>query len=102
MPIIVSNCNCMDTISLYDALNRMRELTQLSVPFSFEYITCNLTQSSTKGLKSVSKGLLRTGYSRDKSSKSEILIGYTEEPSQEPRWFYLPLLTKFNGIPIKP
>lgn len=102
MPIIVSNCNCMDAISLYDALNRMRELTQLSVPFSFEYITCNLTQGSTKGLKSVSKGLLRTGYSRDKSSKSEILIGYTEEPSQEPRWFYLPLLTKFNGIPIKP
>jgi len=92
----------MDSINLYDALSRMRELTSLNIPFSFEYISCNTTTESSTGRKKVAKALLRTGLSREKSDKSEILIGYTIEPSEEPRWFYLPLLVSFNGITVKP
>ena len=100
--IIVFKCNCVDTINLYDALKRMRELTRAGIPFSFQHISCNLTKNYSDGLIIVDKALLRTGLSRDYSDKSEILIGYTIEPTQEPRWFYLPLLTKFNGIPVVP
>ncbi|KAA2218249.1 hypothetical protein [Maribacter flavus] len=92
----------MDTIRTYDALNRMRELTMLSTPFSMEFVTCNYSQNKSDGLKKVDKALLRTGLSRDKSERAEVLIGYTEEPSGSPKWFYLPLLTKFNGFVVIP
>lgn len=92
----------MEHIGLHDAISRMRELTKRSIPFSFEYISCNRTTGTTDGVKRIDKAFLRTGMSQDKSTNSEILIGYTIEPSQEPRWFYLPLLIKFNGIPIRP
>jgi len=92
----------MNSITLYEALERMRELTTMGIPFTFEFVTCNLSNNSSKGFRVVDKALLRTGLSRDTSSKSEILIGYTEEPNAEPRWFYLPLLKKFNGIQVKP
>lgn len=100
--IIVPNSNCMSSLTVYEALNQMRKLTRIGSPFSFEYILCNTSSQSSDGLKSVSKALLRTGLSRDKSSKSEILIGYTVEPESAPRWFYLPLLISLNGMKVTP
>ena len=102
MAIIVSNCNCMGGITVYEALDRMRNLTAINVPFSIEFVTYSDTTKSSKGIRKVSKALLRTGLSRGQSEKSEILIGFTEEPEESPRWFYLPLLLKFNGTPVRP
>lgn len=84
------------------ALNRMRKLTIEGIPFSMEFISCNLSTNTSKGVVKVDKALLRTGYSKDSSLKSDILIGYTVEPEEKPRWFYLPLLIKFNGNNITP
>lgn len=92
----------MRTISLYDALKQMGDLTRIGSPFSFEYITYNTSTNSSKGLRRVNNALLRTGYSRDKSDKSEVLVGYTIEPTGSPRWFYLPLLLTFNGMKVQP
>ncbi|WP_081819374.1 hypothetical protein [Maribacter sp. Hel_I_7] len=92
----------MNTVNIYDALKQMRELTKIGAPFSFEYITFNSSKGYSEGTKKVAKALLRTGYSREQSDKSEILIGYTVEPETLPRWFYLPLLMKFNGMKVTP
>lgn len=92
----------MNTVNIYDALKQMRELTKIGAPFTFEYISFNSSKGVSDGVKKVSKALLRTGFSRDKSEYSEILIGYTNEPENSPRWFYLPLLMKFNGMKVTP
>ena len=92
----------MAIIKLYDVIKRMRQLSEINVPFSFEYITCDLTKGKSNGLKKVDKALLRKGMSTDRSVKSETLIGYTDMATNQPRWFYLPLLMKFNGHPITP
>ena len=89
------------TISLYDALKRMRKLTELGVPFTFSFITYNDTTGVSQGVKQVVKAQLRKGYRDDQSSKADILIGYVNEYNKN-RWFYLPLLMKFNGYTIKP
>ena len=40
--------NYMDkTIKLYEALKRMRKLTELGVPFSFEFLTYNSTNGAS-------------------------------------------------------
>ena len=89
------------TIKLYDALKRMRKLTELGIPFEFEFLSYNATNSTSSGFKKVSKAQLRKGYRDDQSDKASILIGYVNE-SEGSRWFYLPLLMKFNGHTIQP
>ena len=89
------------TIKLYDALKRMRALTELGIPFEFEFLSFNTKSNTTDGFKSVSKAQLRKGYRDDQSSKADILIGYVNAHDGN-RWFYLPLLIKFNGHIIQP
>jgi hypothetical protein len=80
----------------------MRELAKAGIPFSFEHYTYSATNGTTNGLKRVDKALLRAGMGQEYSNKSEVLIGYTIEPIAEARWFYLPLLVKFNGMNVIP
>jgi hypothetical protein len=89
----------MNGVSLNNAIEKMRKLTALNIPFSFEYITYSDAKAQSNGKKVVNHALLRTGYSANISELSELLIGYVNE-SNENRWFYLPLLIKFNGLTI--
>ncbi len=89
------------TIKLYEALKRMRVLTELGIPFSFTFLSYNATTGTSDGFKEVNVSQLRKGYRDDQSDKASILIGYVNQYDGN-RWFYLPLLMKFNGIPVKP
>lgn len=89
------------TIKLYDALKRMRTLTELGIPFTFSFLSYNNTTGKSDGFKDVSNAQLRKSYRDDQSEKSRLLIGYVNQHDGN-RWFYLPLLIKFNGYTIKP
>ena len=89
------------TIKLYEAIKRMRLLTELGIPFTFTFLSYNSTDQSSGGFKHVTNAQLRKGYRNDQSDKAQILIGYVNEYDRN-RWFYLPLLIKFNGIQVKP
>jgi hypothetical protein len=89
------------TIKLYEAIKRMRVLTELGIPFTFTFLSYNSTEDSSAGFKDVTNAQLRKGYRDDQSNKSQMLIGYVNEHDCN-RWFYLPLLMKFNGIQVKP
>ena len=86
----------------YEALRRMRQLTECGIPFSFEFYSYNSTKNISYGIKKVDKALLRLGLRDDQSDKSQVLIAYTNHNEHTDRFFNLPLLTKFNGIAIKP
>ena len=88
-------------INLFEAVRRMRRLTELGVPFEFTFLSYNGTSCTTNGIKTVYKSQLRKGYRDDQSEKASILIGYVNEHGSN-RWFYLPLLVSFNGYIIQP
>lgn len=89
------------TIKLYDALKRMRTLTDLGIPFTFTFLSYNNASGTSNGFKEVANAQLRKGYRDDQSDKADLLIGYVNQYDGS-RWFYLPLLMKFNGYTIKP
>jgi hypothetical protein len=89
------------TIKLYEALKRMRKFTELGIPFSFKFLSYNATTGVSGGFKEVNNAQLRKSYRDDQSDKAGILIGYVNQQDGS-RWFYLPLLIKFNGYTIKP
>ncbi len=91
------------TIKLREAIQRMRKLTELNVPFSFSYISYSDVNQSSDGLKQVEQALLRAGYSHKHSDYSNILIAYTNyADNQKSRHFYLPLLMTFNKLKVIP
>lgn len=93
----------MDSITPYQAIKRMRELSQAGIPFSFEFYSYNSTVGTSDGNKVVAKAILRQGLRNDQSEKADILIAYTNHADGgTSRFFYLPLLTKFNQYTIKP
>lgn len=89
------------SIKLYDALKKMRKLTELGIPFTFQFLSYNESKHSSEGFKVVTNAQLRKGYRDDQSDKADILIGYVNGLDKS-RWFYLPLLTRFNGLKIQP
>lgn len=89
------------TIKLYDAVKRMRQLTELGIPFTFSFLSYNDTTRTSDGFKDITNAQLRKGYRDDQSNKADLLIGYVNAQDGK-RWFYLPLLIKFNGYTIKP
>ncbi|WP_304015840.1 hypothetical protein [Nonlabens dokdonensis] len=77
-------------------LKRMRELTKENVPFSFEFLTHNSSKDQSRGVRYVERALLRSGFHRDQSDYSEVLIHFTDLDNGQPGIFYAPLLFKFN------
>lgn len=92
----------MAHLTPYEALKKMRQLTDLGIPFSFTFFSYNSTTDTSAGYKQVDKALLRLGLRKDQSNKSESLIAYTDHTNDKSRFFNLPLLITFNGINIKP
>jgi len=91
------------TITPYQAVKRMRELTAAGIPFSFEFLSYNGSKHESSGHKSIATAQLRLGLRNDQSSLANTLIAYTDHTSgDEPRFFHMALLMSLNGINIKP
>lgn len=89
-------------VTPYEALDRMRQLTEIGVPFSFTFNSLNRTKNTSNGLKTVSRAILRKGLRDDQSDHSQQLVGYVDlDQDEAPRFFHIPLLMSFNNYIIK-
>lgn len=91
----------MKTITRFEAIKKMRAMTSIGVPFSFEYYTYSESKHTTNGVRSVERALLRPGLRNDQSDKADTLIAFTEYPTEQPKFFHLALLLSFNGTKIE-
>ena len=90
-------------VTPYEALQRMRQLTEVGVPFSFTFNSLDTTRRTTGGLKEVKRAVLRKGLRDDQSNMSQKLVAYTDVDQKEaPRFFHVSLLQSFNEHTIKP
>lgn len=91
----------MDTFTPYQALKKMRQLTECGITFSITFFTCSTSKGTIGTLKHVNKALLRQGLRKENGIKSSTLIAYTDCETNTPRFFNLPLIIKLNEINIK-
>lgn len=90
-------------ITPYQALKRMRELSELGIHFSFTFKSLNTTTGESKGFVTVEKALLRQGLKKGMNKQSSELIGYIDSNNNNAkRFFHLPMLMRFNEYTIKP
>lgn len=90
-------------VTPFEALARMRQLTEMGVPFSFSFNSLNKTNGTTSGLVTIARSILRKGLRDDQSKLSQQLVGYVDlDKNEAPRFFHVPLLMTFNEHIIKP
>lgn len=84
-------------MTVFQALNKMKELTRLGKSFSFSFMSYSSSRDKSEGIIEVSSAKLRKGTSDKDLENGDLLINYFNLDTFEDRRFYLPLLMSFNG-----
>lgn len=87
-------------MKLYEAINRMRQLTAEGKSFSMSFMSFNSTEMKSEGVVDVSQAKLRKKADAGRYKNADFLMPYQDLDKGEARQFYLPLLMSFNGEKI--
>ena len=84
-------------MDLYDAIHEMRRLSAANKPFSFTFMSCNMTKGKSDGIISVRKGRLLKRPDSKFHENAEFVERYLDLDTMQSRFFYQVLLMTFNG-----
>lgn len=84
-------------MDLYEAIHEMRRLSKLKIPFSFTFMSCNLSDGKSYGIVEVKKARLLQRQSEKYHKHADIVEKYMDLDTMTARQFYQPLLMTFNG-----
>ena len=75
----------------------MRRLSKLKIPFSFTFMSCNLSDGKSDGIVEVKKARLLQRQSEKYHKHADIVEKYMDLDTMTARQFNQPLLMTFNG-----
>ena len=84
-------------MTVFEALNRMRQLSEKQIPFAFSFMSYNRTNQTTHGIVEVRHAKLKPRAKAATYENAEIIEEYTDLDTNENRRFYHPTLMTFNG-----
>lgn len=84
-------------MDLYDAIHRMRSLSEKNIPFEMTFMSCDLTRASSQGVVHVRHARLLSREDSRHHTDADIVERYINLDTMETRHFYQPLLMTFNG-----
>lgn len=87
----------VETIDLYEAIRKMRELTQQGQSFSFSHATYNRDRQSSEGIRIVRQAILRPAAKGDDLSNADFKLFYLDQEINLPRICWQPLIMYFEG-----
>ena len=82
---------------VYEALAEMRRLSEEDRSFSFSFMSYNPSKGTSDGIVYVHRGILRHREMKEHNRNADLIEGYMDLDTGEPRRFYQPLLMTFNG-----
>lgn len=85
---------------LFQAISKMRKITEEGKTFSFSFMSYNSTEDSSQGVVDVQCAKLRKRAKSESYKNADALIAYFDCDRNEARQFYLPCLMFFNGEKI--
>lgn len=94
----------MKAVNLYEALNMLRNRTEMGLPTKIVFLTYDDKKQSTNGLRVIDKSFIRASLPKSKSNKSGVIISVTDEEAtgNKYRSFYLPLLISIGDYKVLP
>jgi hypothetical protein len=85
------------TMTIYQAIQEMRELTKQGKSFSFSFVSFEETSGLTSGIIEVEKAILRKRGVKKYNRNAELQEEYLNLNTNEPRRFWHCNLLSFNG-----
>ena len=87
----------MNEIKLFDAIEKMKNLSKEDNFFSFTFLSCDLSRQKSDGVIEVKNATLTKRNTKEQNVNAEIMLNYYDHNLKENRRFYQPLLMFFNG-----
>lgn len=87
----------MNQLTVFEAINEMRELSAKEIPFSFSFMSYDRDKQASKGIVEVRNAKLRNKSKMVSFENSEIIEPYYDLDAMEHRRFAHPTLMTFNG-----
>lgn len=84
-------------MNVYEAIEKMRELSAAGESFSFTFMSYNSSAGKSDGVVEVRHGMLSTRQSTDYNKNAEYMESYIDLDTGEYRQFWQPLLMTFEG-----
>ena len=88
-------------LSVYEAVDKMRDLTQSGKTFSFSFMSYSENRNSSHGIVSVTKARLTKKDKAEFNCNASIMENYIDVSTGEQHRFYKPLLMIFNGQKVE-
>jgi hypothetical protein len=87
----------MNQLTVFKAINEMRELSAKGISFSFSFMSYNQSKQTSEGIVEVRNARFRNKSPMVFYENSELMEPYYDLDINEPRRFYQPTLMTFNG-----
>lgn len=87
----------MSQLTVFQAINQMRDLSAKGVPFSIVFMTWSETRQHTDGIKEVRRAQLKRRTKEADYFNADMIEEYIDLDTMEHRRFYHPGLMTFNG-----
>jgi hypothetical protein len=84
-------------VTIYEAIQQMREMTKAGQHFAFTFMSYDDTRNKTSGIIEVNKAILRKRGTKKHNKHTEMQEEYLNLITNEPRRFWHCNLLTFNG-----
>ena len=85
------------SISLWDALRQMREITGAGGTFGMVFMSYDRGRQKSHGVVSIPKARLRHATPKDQNRNAHYMINFLDVDINQPKQMYLITLMEFNG-----
>lgn len=84
-------------MSVFEAINKMRELSKRGIPFSFSFMTYSRENHKSSGIVEIYRAQLRVQSTIEENRFADIMLNYIDLDTNDYGRCYQLLLTEFNG-----
>lgn len=83
-------------MTVYEAIDRMRELSRRHIPFSFSFMSYSIARRKSEGIVTVRRARLNKQSRKERNRYADYMLNYTDLSTGETASCWQPLLLTFN------
>ena len=83
-------------MDVYEAIDRMRELSRLRIPFSFSFMSYSIARRKSEGIVTVRRARLCKQNRKERNRYSDYMLNYIDLDTGKQASCWQPLLLTFN------
>jgi hypothetical protein len=84
-------------MDVFKAIDKMRELSQRGISFSFSFMTYSFDRHKSNGVVEIQNAILRKQSSMEDNKHADIMLNYLDKDTNDFGRCYQLLLMEFNG-----